>query len=93
MVCLLITIQFHYIVILLDKYTRGANMKSDKSINYTSWKPSEDVKNNYWTIYDKIPYVRDKELCNESNIVKVSGNIIKAYRYLLKDTYEIKHEA
>lgn len=69
-------------------------MKLDKLANSAPWTPSEYVKDEYehWTIYDKIPYVRDKELCNESNITKVSGNIIKAYRYLLKDTYEIKHD-
>jgi hypothetical protein len=32
-------------------------------------------------IYDKMPYVRDINLCNRESIRYVSGNIVKLYQY------------
>lgn len=45
-----------------------------------------------WMMYDNIPYAQDKDICDSSNITLESGNIIKSYRCLLKDTLELKRE-
>lgn len=44
-----------------------------------------------WSMYDNLPYVSDKELCNKTHLRLISGNIIKYYQYLMKEPYEIKH--
>ncbi|MBE5967075.1 MAG: hypothetical protein E7255_08935 [Lachnospiraceae bacterium] len=44
-----------------------------------------------WSMYDNMPYVCDKEICNDTHLKIVSGNIIKYYRCLMKEPYEVKH--
>lgn len=40
-------------------------------------------------LYDKLPYVRDINLCNRETICLNSGNIIKYYRYKFIKTKEV----
>lgn len=40
-------------------------------------------------IYDKMPYVRDINLCNSESIRYISGNIVKFYRYNVAHIKEI----
>lgn len=40
-------------------------------------------------IYDKMPYVRDINLCNTESIRYVSGNIVKFYQYNITRLKEI----
>lgn len=42
-------------------------------------------------IYDKMPYVRDINLCNNESIKYVSGNIVKYYRYNMIQMKEISN--
>lgn len=54
---------------------------------------SYDVsKVDYNSIYDHMPYIWDTDLNMERRIIRESGNIIKSYRCLMNETYEIKHE-
>lgn len=41
-------------------------------------------------IYDKLPYIRDVNLCNQETICLVSGNIIKYYRYKFVNQQETR---
>ena len=40
-------------------------------------------------MYDKMPYVRDINLCSKESIRYVSGNIIKVYHYNITKVKEI----
>lgn len=40
-------------------------------------------------MYDKLPYVRDINLCNKESIRHISGNIIKFYQYNVTNFKEI----
>jgi len=44
-----------------------------------------------FSMYDNLPYVSNKEICNKDNLKLFSGNIIKYYRCLMKEPYEVKH--
>jgi hypothetical protein len=44
-----------------------------------------------YSMYDNLPYVSNKEICNKENLKLFSGNVIKYYRCLMKEPYEIKH--
>lgn len=52
----------------------------------------DDTQSCYNSIYDKMPYVWDSDLILERRIIRESGNVIKSYRCLIKDPYEIKNE-
>jgi hypothetical protein len=41
------------------------------------------------TMYDKMPYIRDVNICNRDTIGLFSGNIIKFYCYKIGDTAKI----
>ncbi|HCR41695.1 MAG TPA: hypothetical protein DIW41_12420 [Lachnospiraceae bacterium] len=47
--------------------------------------------NRQWSMYDNQPYIFDKEICNNTPLKIVSGNIIKYYRCLMREPYEVKH--
>ncbi len=51
--------------------------------------------NSMWdqlSMYDSMPYVWDKDLNVDKVFRYESGNLIKAYRYKMLDTYEVKYE-
>ena len=41
--------------------------------------PFEEMPLSCFSMYDNIPYVRDKDLCSEEAIKMVSGNVVKYY--------------
>lgn len=67
-------------------------MSLDLAKNTFMIKPYVSTLNDYWAMYDDIPYERDADLCNAQNIRLHSGNVIKSYRcMLLTLPYEVKH--
>jgi hypothetical protein len=54
-------------------------------------KPYDDSMWENWTIYDNLPNELDSDLRAERKLAKESGNIIKSYRCLIKEPYEVKH--
>ena len=40
-------------------------------------------------MYDKLPYKKDIDLCGPDKIAMESGNVIKFFRYTIKDTYQL----
>ena len=54
-------------------------------------KPYDDSMWENWIIYDNIPYELDSDLRAIKSFSKVSGNVIKSYRCLVKEPYEAKH--
>jgi len=66
------------------------NKKNDVII--APLKPYDDSMWDHWSMYDNVPYIRDMDLRAENMLEKVSGNVIKSYRCLIKEPpYEIKH--
>lgn len=58
----------------------------------SSLKPYDDSMWEQWSMYDSMPYIWDPDLNVDRVFRYESGNIIKAYRYNLQDTFEIKYE-
>lgn len=44
------------------------------------------------SMYDNLPFHWDPDLNVLKNFTLVSGNMIKSYRCLIKEPYELKHE-
>lgn len=44
-----------------------------------------------WNMYDNMPYIWDPDLCDARRLAAESGNIIKSYRCLIKEPFEVKH--
>lgn len=42
------------------------------------------------SMYDKLPYKRDEDMCNASTLALETGNLIKYYRCAEADSIEIK---
>ena len=66
------------------------NMKEEQ--NTPPIKPYDDSMWEKWSIYDSAPYVMDVDIRSNDKLALVSGNIIKSYRCLVKEPYELKHE-
>ncbi|NLK28896.1 MAG: hypothetical protein GX306_11235 [Clostridiales bacterium] len=68
-------------------------MDITKKIKSAAEKPYDDSlwEKNIFSMYDNMPYRRDKDLCNQSNLNMESGNIIKYYRCITMEPYEIKN--
>lgn len=54
--------------------------------------PYDDSLWDQHSMYDQIPYTWDTDLNDEHNFSVVSGNVIKACRCLVTETYELRHE-
>lgn len=52
-------------------------------------KPYDDSIWDHWLIYEDITYTRDNDLCDYLSLN--SGNVIKFYRCLIKESYELKN--
>lgn len=66
------------------------NTRKDKKT--APLKPYDDSMWDHWSMYDNVPYVRDMDLRAVNSLTKVSGNIIKSYRCMIKeDPYKVKH--
>ncbi|MDF2543582.1 MAG: hypothetical protein K0S47_3300 [Herbinix sp.] len=67
-------------------------MNDKKSNNLTPpLNPYDSTMEDNWTMYDTMPYVKDDALIRDSGMKKESGNIIKSYRCILIEPYEIKN--
>jgi hypothetical protein len=55
-------------------------------------KPFDDTIWEKWSIYDNAPYIQNVDMRSDNNFALVSGNIIKSYRCLIKEPYELKNE-
>ncbi len=66
-------------------------MEVNKKENTASVKPYDDSMWDRWNMYDNLPYVWDPDVCDTKKLATESGNIIKAYRCLIKEPYEVKH--
>ena len=54
-------------------------------------KPYDDIVWDRWSMYDNLPFIWDPDLNDTKKPTMVSGNIIKAYRCLIKEPYEVKN--
>lgn len=52
-------------------------------------RPFDSSVNEDFSMYDKLPYKKDVDLCGPDKIALESGNVIKFFRYTLKDTYQL----
>jgi hypothetical protein len=62
-----------------------------KAYYTTKVKPYDDSMWDQCKMYDSIPYVWDRDLYDTRHLSIESGNIIKSYRCLIKEPYEVKH--
>jgi hypothetical protein len=62
-----------------------------KEVKPSPLKPYDDSMWDHWSLYDNVPYVQDMDLRTDHSLAKESGNIIKSYRCLIKEPYEVKH--
>lgn len=52
-------------------------------------KPYDDSVNEFFPLYDNMPFEWDTDC--EKHLTLVSGNVIKSYRYKIKEPYRIQH--
>ncbi len=52
-------------------------------------RPFDSSLNEDYSMYDKLPYEKDIDLCGPDKIALESGNIIKFYQCKMDDTYQI----
>lgn len=64
---------------------------SIKRLEAAPIKTYDDSIWNQFEMYDNMPYVWNSDLSSEMILALESGNIIKAYRCIVKDPYEIKN--
>lgn len=67
-------------------------MDTKKAKKATQEKPYDDSMGDHWSMYNNMPYVWDPDLNVDKVFKIVSGNIIKSYRCVTKEPYEVKHE-
>ena len=51
----------------------------------------ENSEKSLWSMYDNMPYISDKDVCNKHHLKKFSGNIVKYYRCQAAEPYEVNH--
>lgn len=54
-------------------------------------KPYDESIWETWNMYDNMPYYWDPDLYDTKKLTMESGNVIKAYRCLIKEPYEVKN--
>lgn len=52
-------------------------------------RPFDAANRDDFSMYNKLPYYRDTDLCTPEMITIVSGNVIKYFQYNVKDTYAL----
>lgn len=63
-------------------YRRGCRMDQDELRRKKLRGPYFEITlDGNYNIYDKLPYIRDINLCSKDSIRRSSGNIIKFYQY------------
>ena len=66
-------------------------MKDNNMNSLTHLRPFEFTVPDTIAMYDQLPYIRDVNLCNKNTLTLESGNVIKAFRCHIADTYPIHH--
>lgn len=67
----------------------GGSMDNTGTNFMTHLRPFEFTVPDTIAMYDNLPYSRDVNLCNQSAITLESGNVIKAFRCHIVNTYQI----
>lgn len=78
-----------YIVEVIQ-FMRGVGMANSNNQIITKVSPYDDSLWDHYSMYDNLPYSWDTDLNIERTFVKITGNVIKAYRCKIKDSYETK---
>lgn len=52
--------------------------------------PYDSALEDNLSMYDKLPYQRDSNLCNREALALVSGNVLKYYRCKTSEPYKVK---
>lgn len=55
-------------------------------------KPFDNTLLDDLSMYDKMPYTSNYDLCNSNTVCKESGNLLKSYRVSEKEPYIIKQD-
>lgn len=58
----------------------------------TKLKPFDNTLMDDLSMYDKMPYSSNYDLCNSNTVCKESGNLLKSYRVNEKEPYIIKQD-
>lgn len=66
-------------------------MDTNKPDRTAPLKPYDDSMWDCWGMYENMPYMWDPGLNYDRRLTAVSGNIIKSYRCLIKEPYEVKN--
>jgi hypothetical protein len=53
-------------------------------------RPYDSTLEDNLSMYDRLPYCRDSDLCNKEALALISGNVIKYYHYNNSGNYKIK---
>lgn len=53
--------------------------------------PYDASLEDFFKMYDEMPYVKDTSICTNDSIILYSGNIIKYFAYQLGDTKKISN--
>lgn len=59
---------------------------NNAAINKRKLRPFHSATREDFSMYNKMPYFRDTDLCTADTIQLVTGNVIKYFQYSLKDT-------
>ena len=72
------------------QFIRGVGMAINSNQEITNVTPYDDTLWDRYSIYDMIPYTWNADLNVEKIFEKTTGNIIKAYRCIIKAPFEIR---
>lgn len=66
-------------------------MTQDEANNFMKLAPFDTTASDHLTMYDQLPYVRNPDECNGSNVAMNSGNVIKFYRCNVDGSYQVSN--
>jgi len=59
------------------------------SISKRKLRPFDAANHDDFSMYNKLPYYRDIDLCTQEMITFVTGNVIKYFQYNVQDTFAL----
>lgn len=77
------------IIIWRIRYKEATRVEQHKN---TKLKPFDNTLMDDLSMYDKMPYSSNYDLCNSNTVCKESGNLLKFYRVNEKEPYIIKQD-
>ncbi len=84
-------IQNSTIVIIIHVDMRGDDLRNMNKSSSLQVRHFDDSMWDHISLYENMPYVWDSDLNAMQIFTLVTGNIIKSYRCITKEPYEIKH--